>query len=282
MLNKKLVLGSLAGATMLVSAALILPNAAQALVSGTCVNCHTMHNSEDGVAVNGSGAQELLLRASGCAGCHGTEANGSNGKGATTLAPQVGSAASATMNSGGYFNVDSDSHSIGGSIGSLVATNTAPGGSMAAGASFTCQSCHTDAGGTGGHHNAGAGYRMLGAVSVTSTAANYGNGGDTSGYGDSMNTFCGGCHTQFHGTADADDTTSGAGGTAWIRHPTGVGALGPNTDAVPAGTGGEVLCISCHRPHGSGNADLLRWTYSGNIAGDSSQSTGCETCHGSK
>ncbi|MDP2280022.1 MAG: hypothetical protein Q8K51_17620, partial [Nitrospirota bacterium] len=47
----------------------------EARVTGTCVNCHTMHNSQGGVAVNSAGPQEFLLSKGGgtvtiCWGCH--------------------------------------------------------------------------------------------------------------------------------------------------------------------------------------------------------------------
>ena len=288
MLSKKLILGSLAGATMLASAVLILPNTAQAVVSGQCVNCHTMHNSEGGSAVDTAGANELLLRAGGCMGCHGVEANEANGRGATTLAPQVGTAASGTQNAGGYFNVDADSHSVGGSIAGLVDTSTAPGGSMAAGTGFTCQSCHTDAGGTGGHHNAAAGYRMLGTVDVGTINVNYAQDGTDTVYnisGTDINSVCAACHPDFHGTTAGNQSKTGGVATDWVRHPTGITAAGypaANALGIPQGVAGEVLCISCHRPHGSGAADLVRFSYTANSAGDGSQSVGCETCHGSK
>lgn len=41
-----------------------------AVVQGACVNCHTMHNSQDGAAVIGSGPVEALLNKASCAACH--------------------------------------------------------------------------------------------------------------------------------------------------------------------------------------------------------------------
>ncbi|MDP2106542.1 MAG: hypothetical protein Q8J76_11160, partial [Desulfobulbaceae bacterium] len=52
---------------------------AQALIKGTCADCHTMHNSQGGAAMatfgGGSGPNAMLTRGS-CVGCHaqnGTE-----------------------------------------------------------------------------------------------------------------------------------------------------------------------------------------------------------------
>lgn len=93
--------------------------------------------------------------------------------------------------------------------------------------------------------------------------------------------WCGGCHTNFHGTP-GDATT--VGGTAvganfeeFIRHPTAgvdIGAIGGGHSNLatynahvnkvkvmssvgvwdPAGSDVTVTCISCHKAHGNGNA----------------------------
>jgi len=57
-----------------------------ASVNGACVNCHTMHNSQDGAAVIGSGPVEALLNKASCAACHtgtntGLDAGVMNGTG---------------------------------------------------------------------------------------------------------------------------------------------------------------------------------------------------------
>ena len=43
-----------------------------------------------------------------------------------------------------------------------------------------------------------------------------------------------------------------------------------------------VMCLSCHRPHGSPYKDILRWDYDLMITNDSSKSGGCFTCHSHK
>jgi predicted CXXCH cytochrome family protein len=43
-----------------------------------------------------------------------------------------------------------------------------------------------------------------------------------------------------------------------------------------------VMCLSCHRPHGSNQPDMLRWDYRNMIAGDDTKSGGCFTCHTTK
>ncbi len=125
--------------------------------------------------------------------------------------------------------------------------------------------------------------------------------------GHTMTAFCCGCHGKFH----QEQNTSGE----WIRHPsdagipatgeyqyafgsTGGGASGIYDPLVPVaratltsvtGTvtiGGAspdmVMCLSCHRPHGSPYDDLLRWDYSDMLAGGDENTTGCFACHTKK
>ena len=132
--------------------------------------------------------------------------------------------------------------------------------------------------------------------------------GGINSLGNVMTGFCCGCHGNFH----EEQNTSGE----WIRHPSD--AVIPNTpgseyaDAFGAngtGTGtydplvpvarpslsavspsvaigtDMVMCLSCHRPHGSPYDDLLRWQYNGiggMIAGSGPSTTGCFACHTKK
>ncbi|MDQ7837494.1 MAG: cytochrome c3 family protein [Thermodesulfobacteriota bacterium] len=128
----------------------------------------------------------------------------------------------------------------------------------------------------------------------------------------SMSNWCAGCHTGFH---NADDT-----GTAspWLRHPNNYAlpsdtnkeyrlyntpdgsTIGPYNCEAPVarpdiltyagdqslvrpGTD-QVMCLSCHKPHGSPYKDILRWDYDGMIAGTTgpTKGTGCFICHTSK
>jgi predicted CXXCH cytochrome family protein len=127
-----------------------------------------------------------------------------------------------------------------------------------------------------------------------------------------INYLCAECHGYYH--SQIDDTTTG---TPWLRHPTDI-VLGRgagteysayNPDAsnaysleapvarptVPAtssatvlpddnsgDTGAIVSCLSCHRAHGSNQADLLRWDYTTMVAGSGTSDTGCFTCHTTK
>ncbi|HHN64450.1 MAG TPA: hypothetical protein ENK09_03715, partial [Nitrospirae bacterium] len=101
---------------------------------------------------------------------------------------------------------------------------------------------------------------------------------------------------------------NGGNGGAWLRHPSGIelpsnGEYGayttydPNVpvarkDAVTLSTYSgpsdtvtpgqdKVMCLSCHRAHGSPYKDMLRWDYDNIIAGGGG-SGGCFTCHSTK
>lgn len=117
--------------------------------------------------------------------------------------------------------------------------------------------------------------------------------------------LCAGCHGKFH---------TWVGGTQvgtespWLRHPTDIalGASGgslfetdygdathpynvetpvgfedPDSQTVPITTftasNARVICLSCHRAHGTNEPDILRFTY--NIQAGTGGTTGCLRCH---
>lgn len=127
----------------------------------------------------------------------------------------------------------------------------------------------------------------------------------------SIGKYCAGCHALFHSPGFAQDFTgenNGGGGGPWLRHPTDVAipadrgeyiaVIGSDYDPqVPVGKpnlgaynaaviedGDQVICISCHRAHGSPNKDMLRWEYGGMLAHDPAAAvgTGCFKCHTTK
>ena len=122
--------------------------------------------------------------------------------------------------------------------------------------------------------------------------------GSTTLTSNTMTGYCVGCHGDFHDQKDANG--------AWIRHPSDAvipnsgeyaayTAYNPNvpvarpdldnigvTEAVRPGTD-MVMCLSCHRPHGSPYDDMLRWDYDGMVAGGGgADGTGCFRCHSGK
>ncbi len=317
MLNKKLVLGGL------VAGAFLLPLTANAgVVNGPCVNCHTMHDSQDGASLGGPNGQ--LLLGTGCITCHAHGSDNDNAGLATTgiPAPQVNSGGANPL-AGGYFDAagtDAQQHNVAGIVplADVALTTVAPGGADLGGM-ITCANCH---GGVGGHHGTGDAsaarsgttstdtYRMLyrGAtgVAVGAGSLTYGvNDASISlyetGTTDNINAFCAECHGLFHSTAN-----QGTQLTAWVRHPTdwslteadvlnpatlvaNYGALTAAQERVlPLGNNGvqtdDLMCITCHRPHGSGMDDALRYAYGvgNNEAGDATADFGCESCHGVK
>lgn len=109
-----------------------------------------------------------------------------------------------------------------------------------------------------------------------------------------MSSFCCGCHGIFH-----EQERDGA----WIRHPadavipswgeynsyTIYNPLAPVarpdlaafTDPNNVDDEDMVMCLSCHRPHGSPYPDMLRWNYEDMKVG-SGTTGGCMVCHTEK
>lgn len=149
----------------------------------------------------------------------------------------------------------------------------------------------------------------------TPTATNhniyYGGTGADDESPESMGKFCAGCHYNFHspgnGAFNYWGLDNGGNGSPWLRHP--ADAVIPNSGEyaaiigkdydpkVPVGKpnlssyngalvqeGDKVICLSCHRAHGSPNPDMLRWDYSTMLTGTTGAAagTGCFKCHSTK
>lgn len=300
-------------------------------ISGYCGDCHTMHNSQNGTAVDGTGANELLLKST-CAGCHTT---------GSAIGPQIdktsGILAGGSFDTSTIATTAAKRHDVQ-DLSLTEAIGTTPGNSGDSIISLnpnelTCagaKGCHgkhvagmdSDTGISGSHHGAAdATYRFLWIGTTASPTAVLGIGdsdreetvsnSDHNVYSahstQGISSFCNQCHGEFHGTA-ADET----GGTSnpWKRHPTdyklftggaawnaastnlnaddapiGLVSIGANvttTNYYQDGTidtdNSAVICLSCHRAHGSSNDDLLRWDYSTMNAGEGGTS-GCLSCH---
>jgi len=139
-------------------------------------------------------------------------------------------------------------------------------------------------------------------LGVPDTDGGYGFG---SGGGHTTSSFCTGCHQLFH-----DEQVSGSD---WVRHPSdaiiqnvgeyadvggtshlydplspvGKQDISDETPDTTVSPGSDVvMCLSCHRPHASPYADLLRWDYATMDAGsDPTEGTldqGCFYCHTQK
>ncbi len=123
--------------------------------------------------------------------------------------------------------------------------------------------------------------------------------------GDSISDAGCSCHQNFHALKHQDKVGTGS---PWLRHPSDVALpLDPNqgyskytvynpdapvarpdlstysgpSATVTPGTD-QVMCMSCHRPHGSDYNDILRWDYDAIVAGGGTNGTGCFVCHTDK
>jgi len=176
--------------------------------------------------------------------------------------------------------------------------------------------CHGDATITGNdlgiggfHHGSKTGWRYLQIADGQAAVSGLGSSDWEAGQPDANNhnvysssttigisKLCGNCHPNFHGLANTKP------GSDWIRHPTDAtlpGSWAPNTGAelysqhpfafADVGTksttsaynetDAQVMCLSCHRAHGSPYDDILRWTYADQCAGSTTTDHGCLGCH---
>lgn len=139
----------------------------------------------------------------------------------------------------------------------------------------------------------------------------YSSGGVYTSDSNGISSLCNNCHGDFHGTGTEG---SGSGSSPWARHPTDIGledtggefdSYGTYWASVPIAVINDditttgivvtmtdydsmvdrfeyVVCVSCHRAHGSEYHDMLRWSYSSVVAGTSGSKVGCTKCHTSK
>ena len=129
---------------------------------------------------------------------------------------------------------------------------------------------------------------------------------------EAMGRFCAGCHGLFHadGLGASSNPLGVDNGSPWIRHPADfaiplidttkeysqllgqaydpdVPVAKPNLASYSAGIveeGDMVMCLSCHRAHGSQYSDMLRWDYTDMFAHNASSDRidGCFYCHRTK
>ncbi|MEJ2200991.1 MAG: cytochrome c3 family protein [Desulfuromonadaceae bacterium] len=293
----------------LAAVALVLAGAGNALAKakGPCVSCHTMHNSQDGVSVTGTGPVEALLAYQSCYACHSGTNTGLDGLGVMngTGIPYVFDSNGAPL----YDNLDDSANSAlaGGNFYWVATVDDTRGHNVLSTDDTTIDGSTVV-----------QSYRfLLGIVGLEdedweftkdATDHNQYKGSADTVDGSTISYLCCECHGQFH-TAAGSNGESGA--APWLRHPTDYdmnGTLGTteyldynvdnsysieapvaSTDvsavksAVLAGAGDAIVtCVSCHRAHGSPYEDLLRWDYSTMIAGNGSNTDGCFVCHTTK
>jgi hypothetical protein len=135
---------------------LLLPTAvAWGKVRGACVNCHTMHNSQDGSSVvDADPGIQPALTTNDCVGCHSNDSNTIKDLGSgsqvpivyTTNAPSLEPGTATSMLAGGNFHWvvtdDTKGHNVFGLAGVDSILNKAPGGTVGAGSGSPCYDCH--------------------------------------------------------------------------------------------------------------------------------------------
>ncbi len=286
-----------------------------------CSQCHTMHGSQGGQSMIYGGASAVypaLLRAANivqlCRTCHENNSLGlSNPTPPDVWNNSLGYTASAGDFYDRNFMNEANRHSVG--SGNL----TPPGSNPSINISyFSCISCHDQHGNTNYRNlkrrpgnvrsDSVVNYRLNGAGSCSDATASPCDveNETTTGSGVTENLYkynrdnvtfiktgsdnngiaswCGGCHTDFHGAGAASNmggTTSGdTGNNPWLRHPVrdvdineaeanmhvdrsywaGISASGrtrvinpDNTLPTSVNADEQPFCLSCHYAHGGGN-----------------------------
>lgn len=262
-----------------------------------CSDCHTVHNSEDGVPMRYDGVglpAERLLRAEDstqlCLACH----DGTDPDAPDVTAPVTYLADPA----GGWFaeNPVGEENPYGHDL-LRPSPVVAPGGVDAF--VLSCVSCHAPHGSDGYRNLLLEPPGSLNAAPVTvvvDQAVTAGGGTPGAvydpanlGYRSGFSAWCNDCHGDFHGRTPAEEGTA----TPWLRHPQDeplAGAYGadfahwsgtfaervpvesPDDPAVPSADD-RVFCLSCHKAHGSAHRAGLIF-----LDGATALST-CQQCH---
>jgi hypothetical protein len=278
-----------------------------------CAQCHIMHYSQahgynaDGTGFFGNlgpgGPFEHLLRDSVnnlCLSCHDNSGFAPDVLGITNTGNEPSS-----VRTGGYLNrLGVEGQPASGHT--LDSTENAPGSdpvwNNADG--LNCVDCHHQHGYAGFGHPTGSQYRNLKADPGNGSSAWVTYNNTAHGTNDltldvfermsdaydigqvdfnepdptlsAMATWCGGCHTNFHGTVGSTEIGGNTGDGHFIRHPSqgvDIGGIGgghsslsqfqshANRVKVMSETGDWLngsdvtpTCISCHKAHGNGNA----------------------------
>ncbi len=249
------------------------------LITESCIDCHVVHKWQDQAerekAATRAKARLLGVYTSAleedCEGCHADANSHTLATAGLNMVPIVKNAREPEIPlAGGNFYYSS-------------------GQSHFEKAGGSCTSCHKDI----KHHAGSSGYRFLGKdiKGIGDPLYEYGEGHNIYQSGDQ---YCIACHANFCGS---ENQRSEAG---WVRHPTNsplplsgeyagyeayrkdvpVSYPDPNK---PERSTAHVMCMSCHRPHGTPYPYLLRWNYSAMVAGgEDDNETGCFACHTTK
>jgi len=233
-----------------------------------CTDCHVFHAWQDPSEKDSKRLYASILEGS-CEGCHATQNNETLVKSGLNIIPivQCVKEPEVPLAGGNFYYISGQTH--------LEKAGY-------------CTSCHRDV----RHHATKPGYRFLGEniEGIGDPLYEYGDGHNIYKSGDQ---YCIACHANFCGTENQRS------GTGWIRHPTnaqlpmygeyaGYEAYRKDVPVCypdlqkPERSTARVMCMSCHRPHGTPYHFLLRWDYNTVIAGGGNNSTGCFACHTTK
>lgn len=242
----------------------------QANVTGNCSNCHTMHNSQGGAAVNANGPAEFLLTKGGgtvttCWGCHGQIVTTNTVSLGGNTIPQVNHTNATDLAAGNFAYVTSRK-SLGTGASTLTAGHnvkdtgvtdttltTPPGDQHTTGitnANFTCAGvygCH------GNRTVSSVSLAMKGAHHKKSSILALGAGFTLTGQGASLNTSYrflngvkGGEDADYQATSSATDHNEYYGATS----------MAASSATAPAGNTISGFCAECHGNfHGTGASE---------------------------
>ena len=249
------------------------PHGGFTATTDACASCHRTHTATFGRLL-------MVDPATLCLSCHGTAGTGANTNvddglyvsGRNGGAYAVDGSTNTLNNDallGGQFLGATSNHTLGSTDAwGQGATDRGTATALAGGATLQCVSCHDPHG--------SANYRIFKAtvnlvpvavaqVDETQATKDYSD----ENWGNDQSQLCRACHQAYHKTAVSQgNTLDGATYThrvdmVWNDVPAGVtvGANNPETvgydgtanngDEVPLGSGGEVMCQTCHFPHGT-------------------------------